>query len=127
MVPPRIEGTFVRLMFASTSARVIRPSEQARFIAVRATHVAMYDGGPNVPKDLFFEKRLYCATSDRAAGTKCRSFANEETYPSRGLYWLREDAPSGPQTPPPLPPARSRSPRARAAPPPSAAQTTPPP
>ena len=50
---------FVFFTFAVTSARVALPSWQAVSVARMSTHVAMYEGGPNVPNVLFFENLLY--------------------------------------------------------------------
>ena len=61
-----------------TSARLIFPSAHEFLTAVARTHVAMYDGGPNVTKVLLCENLLYALTMACLDFTKCRSFANDD-------------------------------------------------
>src|SRR5688500_4664383 len=98
ILPPKIDGMFVRRTSRVTSALFVVPSPQAFSMAFIATRPAMYVAGPNAPNALFFEYRLYWRISDLALGSKWGSGAKTDTYPDLGLNCDGEYAPSVPKT-----------------------------
>src|SRR5260221_8087827 len=72
-------GSFVVLIAASTLLRLgVLPDLQTDAIASSTTCVAANTGGPNVPKDPYFD--FAAATIAASAGIAVMSGPNEETY-----------------------------------------------
>src|SRR5260370_30667234 len=73
------DGSFVVLIAASTVLRVgVLPDVKTDAIAWSTTCVAANTGGPNVPKDPYFD--FAAATIAASAGIAVMSGPNEETY-----------------------------------------------